>query len=367
MNKNLKNTRATAYLRQLCCSGLDKAVVIPEFLRAVQNVLPSANNSFIDVEKQFTPTDIIFDHAIENFQEFIYILLDYWTPSRIFRFASWFALHPVLTKAAIFDEHFEKSDLYNFVNCKYEQHHYMTASITHLGKPIGMMTLNRPRNMKPFDEHEQTVIVRLMPYMAHAMKATTNKDIEYCENGTTGIVVMDCQGSVLHQSQAAKKILALASSPVITSDAARLKVALLTKLAQLCRNLDTIYRGGDAAPPSWCHINSRGRFIFRAQWLDNPAREPGGLIGMTIEHQEPQLLKILRALQDTPLSPIQKEVAALLAQGASNEKICQTLHIKITTAKDHIKKIYTRLDIERREQLLPKLLAKLKEQLIQLH
>jgi DNA-binding CsgD family transcriptional regulator len=141
----------------------------------------------------------------------------------------------------------------------------------------------------------------------------------------------------------------------------------MAKLAQLCRSLDTIFRGDDAAPPSWCHFNGRGRFIFRAQWLDNAATEPSGLIGMTIEHQEPQLLKILRALQNVPLSPVQKEVAALLAQGASNEKICITLHIKLTTAKDHIRKIYTKLDIERREQLLPILLAKEKEQLIQLH
>jgi hypothetical protein len=42
MNKNLKQTRAMAYLRQLCCSGLDKAVVIPEFLRAVVQVISVA-------------------------------------------------------------------------------------------------------------------------------------------------------------------------------------------------------------------------------------------------------------------------------------------------------------------------------------
>jgi ATP/maltotriose-dependent transcriptional regulator MalT len=58
-----------------------------------------------------------------------------------------------------------------------------------------------------------------------------------------------------------------------------------------------------------------------------------------------------------PLSPVQKQVAALLAQGCSNEKIGQHLHIKLTTVKDHIRKIFTKLDINHREELLPKLLA----------
>lgn len=140
----------------------------------------------------------------------------------------------------------------------------------------------------------------------------------------------------------------------------------MARLTQLCRNLDTIFRGEEAAPPSWCFVNGMGRFIFHACWLDAQAHEPNDLIGVTIEHQEPLLLKILRALEQLPLSPIQKEVATLMAQGASNETICQQLHIKLTTAKDHIRKIFIRLNIENREQLLPKLMAGKQDRIIQL-
>jgi DNA-binding CsgD family transcriptional regulator len=78
---------------------------------------------------------------------------------------------------------------------------------------------------------------------------------------------------------------------------------------------------------------------------------------MTIEHQEPLKLKILRILQKQPLSPAQKEVAFLLAQGFTYDKIGEHLHIKFTTVKDHIGKIYSKLDIHARDELLPKLLA----------
>jgi DNA-binding CsgD family transcriptional regulator len=77
------------------------------------------------------------------------------------------------------------------------------------------------------------------------------------------------------------------------------------------------------------------------------------MIGVAIEHIEPLLIKILKVLQHLPLSPMQKEVAALVAQGFSNDKISQHLHIKVTTVKEYINLIFIKLDIDRREELLP--------------
>ena len=131
----------------------------------------------------------------------------------------------------------------------------------------------------------------------------------------------------------------------------------MAKLAHLCRNLDAVFRGQPATPPCWSFIGTNGRFIFRAYWLNRQNNEPGALVGMTIEHQEPVVLKILRAMKNLPLSPMQKEVALLLAQSVSSEKIGERLHIKPSTVKDHIGKIFGKLDIHQRDELLPSLLA----------
>ncbi|MGR8940077.1 MAG: helix-turn-helix domain-containing protein [Gammaproteobacteria bacterium] len=64
----------------------------------------------------------------------------------------------------------------------------------------------------------------------------------------------------------------------------------------------------------------------------------------------------MRAIQGQSLSPRQMEVAMMLAQGISSEKIGERLHIKPTTVKDHIGKIFMKLDIHHREELLSKLL-----------
>jgi ATP/maltotriose-dependent transcriptional regulator MalT len=171
------------------------------------------------------------------------------------------------------------------------------------------------------------------------------------------MMVMDTQGQIQYLSPDAKMLLAMACQPVMSLAARSQEAELLAKLAQLCRNLQTIFQGKHAAPPSWCHTNGRGRFNFHACWLNKMNNEPGTMIGMTVEHQEPLVLKLLRGLRNLPLSPVQKQVALLLAQGISNEQIRERLNIKLTTVKDHVGKIFDKLGIYRREELLPFLLA----------
>jgi DNA-binding CsgD family transcriptional regulator len=183
---------------------------------------------------------------------------------------------------------------------------------------------------------------------------------------------MNPAGDIVYQCPEAKRLLFLADNPVINVIEVINRVGgystanLLGMLKQICLNLDGIFQGKNAAPPVWSLTNGHGRFVFRAYGLEQQNHEPGGLIGINIELQVPQILKLARALQEFPLSPIQKEVAVLLAQGLSNEKIGERLHVKLTTVKDHVRKIFVKLDIDHREELLPKLLAMEKQNLIQL-
>ena len=354
MNQN----NALAYLRQLCCSGLSKEIVIPEFLRAVQTVLPSGNNTFTGVDELLNPAYHLLEFADAGLDERAHRVIScFYTPERRHRAAVLLNQQSVLTDWTFLDEAFYRSDLYNLVNRRCDQHHCLHAPVMQAGKSVGMLNLFRPRHQKPFDSHEQALFMRLLPYVAHALRAPEDKDIQYSENGSSGMMIIDMQGTLIYLSPEPKSLLALACHPILTVDARSKEVELLAKLSQLCGNLEAVFRGQDAPPPSWCYTGPNGRFMFRVYWLNEPNNEPGGLVGMTIEHQEPLALKILRVMQNLPLSPTQKEVALLLAQGISSEKIGERLHIKLTTVKDHIGKIFTKLDIHHREELLPKLLA----------
>jgi DNA-binding CsgD family transcriptional regulator len=358
MRQNPKHSNAIAYLRQLCCSGLSKEVVIPEFLRAVQAVIPSCSNTFSGVDEQLSPTYHLLGFNTPETDETTYVVISsYFTPQRLSQFADWFRQSLVLSDVMVFDRSFYMTDMYNLVYRRYDQHHCLFGPILLDGKPAGMLGLYRPRHQKPFDSREQALYTQLLPYVSHALCVTDNKDIQYSENGSSGMMVMDTQGQIQYLSHEAKLLLALACQPVLSLAARSQEEALLAKLAQLCRNLQTIFQGKHAAPPSLSHTNGRGRFSFRAFWLNKINNEPGALIGMAVEHHEPLVLKLLRGLQKLPLSPVQKQVALLLAQGTSNELIGERLNIKLTTVKDHIKKIFDKLGIYRREELLPLLLA----------
>jgi DNA-binding CsgD family transcriptional regulator len=368
MMQQPKHSKAIAYLRQLCCLGLSKEAVIPEFLRAVQSVLPSNSNTFTGVDERLMPAYHILGFDSSEIGKLTAIVMpNYFTLEKLQRTAQWFSQHPVLTDPTVWDESFYRfSDLYNLVMCRCDQYYGLSAPVLCSGKPQGMLNLFRPKHQKPFDVAEQALFLRLLPYLSHALRVPDSKTTQYSESGSTGLLIMDVEGTIQYQSHAGKLLLNLACNPVFNLDE-HAETALLAKLAHLCRNLGDIFQGKDAAPPTWCLMNGRGCFVFRAYWLDRQHIEPGGLIGMTIEHQEPLTLKILHAMRNLPLSPAQKDVAILLAQGNSNEKIGEHLHIKLTTVKDHVRKIFVKLDIDRREDFLPKLLALDKPVPIKLH
>ncbi|MDD5322007.1 MAG: helix-turn-helix transcriptional regulator [Methylococcales bacterium] len=358
MKKNPKHSNSIAYLRQLCCSGLSKEIVIPEFLRAIQSVLPSCNNVFSGCDEHFIPSYYLLGFVVAELEEHAPVVISrFLTPERRSLTTEWFRQHPVLTEATVWDESFYRSDLYNLVWRRNDQHRILQAPVMHDGKTVGMLCLYRPRQQKPFDNREQALCLQLLPYVSHALRTPDEKDIQYSDNGSSGMMILDTQGTILYLSPEAKKLLALACHPIISLDASKQEAEVLAKLAQLCRNLEAIFRGQHAAPPSWSHTSANGRFLFHAYWLDSQNKEPGGLVGMTIEHLEPVILRLLRAMQNLPLSPAQKGVALLVAQGFSSDKIGEHLYIKLNTVKDHISNIFTKLNINHREELLPLLLA----------
>jgi DNA-binding CsgD family transcriptional regulator len=365
MARKPKNNHAIAYLRQLCCLGLGKELAVYEFLRAVRAVIPSDNNVFTGLKDPF-----ILDYHILGFDvaEVVNLPLDlvayFMNPERMQKSAAWFSQQPILTNpAAVWGNNYYSTDCYNLVWRPLDQHHMLYTPIFLQGKPIALLGLFRSKTQKPFSSADQDLILKLAPYLSHAIGATVDKDIEYCVSGKSGILIMNTAGSIIYQCQWAKHLLYLASLPTLNvSECIKPNFAnpngeLLQKLKQVCRNLENIFKGKPAMPPSWSFTNGHGRFIFSAHWLAETNQEPGGLVAIHIEQHEPQPLKLIRALQHFHLPPVQSEVALLIAEGYSNDEICKRLHVKLTTVKDNVRKIFVKLDIEKREALLPKLLA----------
>jgi DNA-binding CsgD family transcriptional regulator len=79
-------------------------------------------------------------------------------------------------------------------------------------------------------------------------------------------------------------------------------------------------------------------------------------IGVLIGRSEPRALALVRATGASGLSPQQREVALLLADGKSNQEIARALSLKLNTASYHVKQVFTRLKVHKRKEVERELL-----------
>jgi DNA-binding CsgD family transcriptional regulator len=353
----MNQSNALSYIRQLCCLGLPSEIAIYEFLKAVQSAIPSENNVFTGLDEQLMPTYSILEHITDEVAELApFVLPNFFNLGHRKRFREWLK-HPLVgNDMSLVQDHFYKTDLYNLLWRKLDQHHCLHTPVFQNGRAVGLLCLYRPRPRQPFNSKEQALCTRLTPYIAHALLCR-DKDIHYSDNGSLGMMIMSADGDVVYLSEVAKQLLALTQDPLLPLQSPKQDNNIFPKLKLLCRNLNTIFQGKEAPPPTLCYTNAHGRFMFKAQWLNRLNGESKRLIGITVEHQESVKLKILRGLHNLRLSRAQKEVALLLTEGVTSKDIGERLHIKLTTVKDHIRKIFTKLDIHHRNEIVPKLLA----------
>lgn len=320
-------------------------------------LIPSNNNTFTVCDRELRQAYHITGFDVGDMGGLVLqCAQDFYNPERQRRAVTWLGRHRMISDPRVIDESFYSTDVYHRVYRQFDMHHVMWVPMSLDTQTTAMLGLYRACNQKPFSKPEQALMLRLMPYLLHAFRAVDDVGSELGPGGMSGMMVMDVKGEIIYQSPEAKLLLEKARYPRLLTDMRR-QDRLFLKLAVLCRDLLGIYRGLEVPPPSFTHVGPKGQFLFRAYWLSPQAAGPESLIGVFIEHREPLVLKILRAMRDMPLSPRQKEVALLIAQGTSFDQIGKCLHIKPTTVKDHVGKLYTKLNISRREELLPLLLA----------
>ncbi|HRX62971.1 MAG TPA: LuxR C-terminal-related transcriptional regulator [Candidatus Competibacter sp.] len=365
----MKRAKALASLRQLCCLGLNREILIPELLRALHAFIPSENNVFNGLNEHLLPTFVIPEVVIP---EVIEILQNEW--DRLYvkpfhaRVLDWYNHHRVIPDVRILDERFYHSDFYHVVFRPYNQHYRIQAVLKSNGLKVGGISLARSQHQRPFDAEEVQQLKRLLPYIEHGLQARGEAVTDYVDSGQTGLVILTRNGSVVYLSDAARYLLFLATYGAVPvgQEHVSLAVTVPPVLRQLCANLDGIFQGWEAPPPSFSHTNGSGRFVFRAYWLQPPTVHLGldarahppsedGLMGVLIEHQEPLRLQLHRNLQGWRLSPREQEVGLALAEGLSQTAIAARLNVSVQTVITYVRRLYAKLEVHSRAELLDKL------------
>ena len=361
---------AAGRLKQLCCKGLGREAITPALLVELRALVPNRTSLVYYIDENHKRVGGYSDNPETVHTSELYLTEFFGRRGRELGGAfpdavhTQFGVHDYADALRTIDvdwKDFVRSDFYNLIYREHRSHWFMRLMVRGdggRGRALGNVTLYRGPNEPPWSLEEKQRLAALEPFFAIALKEESKSDVPLVDGGRSGLIVADVTGKPIYFSNDGLHLLHLVTRPRETVDTVFAPSNVLpAPLLQLCRNLVQVFSGDPfAASPSFYHRNIWGGFTFRAQWLEG-SDNASGLIGITVSHQEPLQVRMMRNIQHLPLSRRQSEVCLLMANGTSNEAIAEQLGISKHTAIAHGRWIYNKLDVHNRAELVSKLLA----------
>jgi len=334
-----KDRYALERLRLLCGLRLNPAVLLPEFFANLRNLIPTLATTVIwnsaahgtCVATESADQFALAKHAQHHppFRQSLHA-----QGSTCSALAS--ADAPVRAALLAHDPQFL---------CHIADHHALTVSLCAAQQVIGCVVLYHSTSGIQFSTHEQAVLLNLAPALASALHAEHAPTDTLFVPATTGTMLLDDDGQLLHVCARAQRLMCLANLDVPGA---------------LCRQLSTspTTEWPDAGVATREHVNAAGRFVLHMQRLKplgNGMRLGGTLVNIT--HCVPLALSVLRQCEQLALPPKQTQIAVHLVQGDAYDAIATQLDISPHTVIDHARKLQQRLGARNRSELVAKLVA----------
>lgn len=346
-------------IRQLCCLGLDGQAMMPTLFHSLQKLVPSHFQIFFWANQNYEITNM-FCLNLPSLAGIAKLYLSEFVNKREQEVKPTFA-ELIKTERGVIDwdrfmnPRFFKSDFYNAILKPLDGRHIIGSVIHEHQRVLGELVVWRAPGERYFSAKEKQLLVTIGPYMAHALSRRVNSEQTYVESGEHGLLVLDHNAEIQYASPRSRELLFWATHPQISRSTILDQLPSPPLLGELCRNLTGIFRGEDKPAPVVHHTNPWGRFCFRAHWLEHWESSKNPLIGVTIEFHKPLALALFTRMQGYPLSSRQKEVCRFLAQGHSYPRIATELNLSLYTLTDYVRRIYQKLEVHSREELLAKL------------
>lgn len=352
----MKQSAVRARIRQLCCLGLPGELLMASLLPALRELVPSDSAAFFWVDSRGEMQNLYAERLLPADLMSLYFERYYEGREASFRKAFLeraAAPDGVVSMSA--DGELRKSDYYNEILKRLDAHHVLYGIVREQGAALGQLSLYRPLDAPAFSPRERTDLASVMRYVAHGIAGddTRPKDVStfsFEDSDDEAMLVTDRSGNIRHGSEKARRLLLLATTSDINP--ASLKAAVNERAASalrtLCARLDAVARGEEPTPPVMSLDTKWGRHQLRAYWLDDDYQAADALIGVRIQRQEPMILRFVQAMGRLPLSPQQREIALMIAQGKSNQEIAEGLGVSGNTVAYHIKQLFLKLDVHDR-------------------
>jgi DNA-binding CsgD family transcriptional regulator len=216
------------------------------------------------------------------------------------------------------------------------------------GTSWGHIAMIRGENQPDFTDPEVGFVTRIAAHLGHGLREALLREAAASQpDCAPGVIILDKDGSVRSVTDQAR--FWLEQFPRDRGTGLQLPVALhaVAERAMATPSHPVL------PPYATVRLISGKWLTVHAAPLHTGSPNPT-TVAVTLALASPAELEPLRlALHD--LTPREREVAQLLARGASNEEIAKALWISRYTVKDHVKAVYAKLRVGGRAELTAKL------------
>ena len=216
------------------------------------------------------------------------------------------------------------------------------------GASWGHIALVRGENQPDFSDQEVVFVTRIGAHLGHGLReALLREAAAAMPQRAPGVIVLAQDGSVRSITDQAR--FWLEQFPRDRGTGLELPVAVHAVATRAAAA-----RPEPVVPPRASVRLASGQWLtLHAAPLHADGTGPDG-VAVTLAPATPAELEPLR-LALHGLTPREREVAQLLARGATNEEIARALWISRYTVKDHVKAVYAKLGVGSRAELTAKL------------
>lgn len=363
MSTAAKMPNAIGHVRLLCCTAVAPALVIPEVLAYMHRLVHSAGWIFVWLDARGDTERMWCAPLLRDRMPYFFAARE-----RMMQEAGYqpgaLQAESIGVREMTTRPQFRDTEMFRQLCLPCGVAHGWDGLIRLNGRVRAALVLWREPDAAPVSDTEAIRVRMVFPYLAHLLAAEPAKvprGVTVPDPQARGLLICDEKGRIMHASPVARELLGQLAHPgygsgTVCGDEVHLAVKAL--IQQLLGAL----RGRPGPCPQWSLSNEWGHFDLRGYWLDPENEQGHPLAGIQLTRRIPATLAAARRLERLPLSVKQKELCLQLVRRQGPRDIEVALGIKPSTQKDYAQRIYEKLGVSHRDELLDLLLEQPSEE-----
>jgi DNA-binding CsgD family transcriptional regulator len=350
----MTSNRQLALIRNLCGLGLPPQTLAPSLLPVLRRLIPSHSAAVFWVDERMEMTGLYAERllppeAMARYYEKHYKNAINGFPAAFGARAA--ASDPVSIHKVTDAE--RAADYFREILAKLDAYQILYGVLGSASLPIGQISFYRGERDANFSYSDRTMLRGLLRYLSSGLRPqrSTLQPVEQAQVVEEWLGIITPDGATVSASADWSRLVRLLAMKTVDPRRAREEERVVAEfLRQICSH----FNKPDGTTVDFVDLEYEspwGRFRVRAYRLPNLQPGPADHVGLLVGRFEPRALALARGTGASRLSPQQREVALLLADGKSNQEIARSLALTFNTASYHVKQVFARLQVHSREEV----------------